>query len=353
MREIVVFAGPTLPRAEIHRVTQADVRVLPPVAQGDVARLAALPAGRRPGWIAVVDGVYERVPAVWHKEILWALSRGIWVGGAASMGALRAAELAPYGMVGVGEVYAAAVAGELLDDDEVAVAHLGPEDDHRPVSVAMVDIRATLAAAVAEGVLDAAAARSLVALAKGLHYPDRRWPALVAEAPALREWLPGRRRSVKAADARALLELVRTRPEPPVPAWHLEETAQWRAVRAAIGVGAADPAVSAALLDALHREGGHPEPAVAATLRLLAARHYPRPVGAARAEWVERVRAHVPAADLADLDEEGLGRLAADQAALVAACADVEADLPGAIVDVLRMRGEYAARLARLTDPGA
>ena len=91
-----------------------------------------------------MDGVFERVPAVWHKEILFALSEGIHVYGAASMGALRAAELDRFGMRGVGEVYRAYADGVLEDDDEVAVAHAGAEDGFRPISDSMVDIRATL-----------------------------------------------------------------------------------------------------------------------------------------------------------------------------------------------------------------
>ena len=57
--------------------------------------------------IAIIDGYFERMAAVWHKEILVALEKGIAVWGAASMGALRAAELAPFGMVGVGAIYQA------------------------------------------------------------------------------------------------------------------------------------------------------------------------------------------------------------------------------------------------------
>ena len=45
--------------------------------------------------IGIIDGYFERVPSVWHKEILWAMAEGIHVFGSASMGALRAAELLP------------------------------------------------------------------------------------------------------------------------------------------------------------------------------------------------------------------------------------------------------------------
>ena len=54
--------------------------------------------------IGLVDGYFGGAAAVWHKEILYALSLGVRVLGASSMGALRAAECAAYGMEPVGEI---------------------------------------------------------------------------------------------------------------------------------------------------------------------------------------------------------------------------------------------------------
>ena len=48
------------------------------------------------------------------------MAAGTQVFGAASMGALRAAELAPFGMIGVGAIFAAYRDGRLTGDDEVA-----------------------------------------------------------------------------------------------------------------------------------------------------------------------------------------------------------------------------------------
>src|SRR6185503_3993378 len=97
--------------------------------------------------IALIDGYFERMAAVWHKEILLALERGIAVWGAASMGALRAAELAPFGMVGVGTIYRAFARGDLVADDEVAVAHLPAEQGYRSISDALVNLRDGIARA--------------------------------------------------------------------------------------------------------------------------------------------------------------------------------------------------------------
>src|SRR5262249_44516336 len=114
---LVVFTGPTLSAAEAS--AELEALYLPPVAQGDVYRAAL----QGPRAIGIIDGTFERDPAVWHKEILWAMERGIRVFGSASMGALRAAELASFGMEGVGAIFAAYRDGVLEDDDEVAVAH--------------------------------------------------------------------------------------------------------------------------------------------------------------------------------------------------------------------------------------
>src|SRR5437763_12688169 len=124
---IYVFTGPTLSADEGR--AELDAVYLPPVSQGDLYRVAR----RSPQAIGIVDGYFERVPAVWHKEILWALTRGIHVYGSASMGALRAAELDVFGMVGVGEIFEAYRDGVLEDDDEVAVAHAYAEAGFRPV----------------------------------------------------------------------------------------------------------------------------------------------------------------------------------------------------------------------------
>ena len=153
MRPAVVFLGPTLAHDEARTVLDAEF--LPPAAHGDVLRAAF----RRPQAIGIVDGVFEHVPAVWHKEILFALSEGIHVYGAASMGALRAAELDRFGMRGIGEVYRAYADGVLEDDDEVAVAHAGAEDGFQAMSDPMVDIRATLDAAVSNGIVERAHGR--------------------------------------------------------------------------------------------------------------------------------------------------------------------------------------------------
>jgi len=174
--DIVVFLGPSLPVAEARHILPA--RYLGPARCGDVLRALRL----RPRIIALVDGVFATTPAVWHKEILLALERGVAVFGASSMGALRAAELAPFGMVGIGEIFEGYRDGTCTDDDEVALVHGPAEFGHRPLSDAMVNIRATVARAVAAGVIAAASGERVVACAKSTFFEHRSLEAAIEQA---------------------------------------------------------------------------------------------------------------------------------------------------------------------------
>ncbi len=236
-----IFVGPTLALSEARDAL--DAVYLPPAAQGDVYRVAQ----QRPLVIGIIDGYFATVPAVWHKEILWAMSQGSHVFGSASMGALRAAELAAFGMEGVGAIFEAYRSGDLEDDDEVAVAHGGPDKGYPSLSAALVNMRATLAAAEASRVVSPATRAALDAAAKSLFYPERSWPRVVTlgqtlglparELDALREWLPTGEVDQKRADALAMLTAIRERLaaglEPKRVAYHFEETVFWEAARKA------------------------------------------------------------------------------------------------------------------------
>jgi hypothetical protein len=242
MSDTYVFLGPSLPVADAVRVLPGAV-YLPPVAVGDVY---ALVRDVRPRRIAIVDGYFERMAAVWHKEILWALEHGVAVSGAASMGALRAAELRSFGMTGVGRVYAAYARGRLVADDEVAIVHGPAEMGYVAMSTAMVDLRAGLATAVRRGAITARSGDRLIELGRAMFYRDRSWESLIGAAAGA---VPARQRaalaalvaaglpSQKAADARALLRQLagerRARPgarpgtRQAKPRWTMERTWFW------------------------------------------------------------------------------------------------------------------------------
>ena len=206
---IAVFAGPSLAGVEL---PLPFVR-LPPAGAGDLLRW--LP--QNPCTLLLIDGVFDARAAVFHKEILILLARGFRVLGAASMGALRAAELDGFGMVGVGAVYRAFRGGRLTSDAEVAVLHAPAELGAAALTVALVDVRATLQAAIRARVIGVKAARVYLARTAAVPYRERDWTSLQA-AGAFAEWLPRGRVGLKTRDAVAALEvareLARTPPEP-------------------------------------------------------------------------------------------------------------------------------------------
>jgi hypothetical protein len=207
--DLIVFLGPSLPEEDARALVPC--RVLPPARQGDVWRALSL----RPKAIALVDGVFEAQPSVWHHELLAALDAGVAVFGGASMGALRAAELARHGMVGVGLIFEAYHRGELVDDAEVALLHADAEHGFRPLTVPLVNVRHAARQAQGARVLAPREAQALVDAAAALFYQDRTWPrvlAAVGEAwrPATRAkwdaWAAKGFEDLKREDARACLQ---------------------------------------------------------------------------------------------------------------------------------------------------
>ena len=226
---IHVFAGPSLPPP----ARPSDPRLVwrPPARAGDMLVLEAQPGDR----VVLIDGLFDTSPAVRHKELLILLARGVAVIGAASMGALRAAELAEFGMIGVGDVFTAFASGRLIGDDEVALLH-GPERlGWAPMTEPLVNVRATLIRAVRARALAPADARRLRALAAGIFYQHRTWAAVLETAASeglggealarFERWLPGGRVDLKARDAQravafALTADLPTVQRPPPPATH-------------------------------------------------------------------------------------------------------------------------------------
>jgi hypothetical protein len=142
--KILVYLGPSLPLAEARRILpQAVYR--PPCKQGDIVTDVV---NLQPNRIILIDGVFRDNLSPWHKELTYAVQYpGVKaVYGAASMGALRAAELDWLGMVGIGKIYEWYRTGITEDDSEVALSYAvrdGPDGPLcYPNTVPLVDIRA-------------------------------------------------------------------------------------------------------------------------------------------------------------------------------------------------------------------
>jgi hypothetical protein len=375
---VFVFTGPTLSPEEAS--PEMDAVYLPPVSQGDVYRATL----ERPRAIGIIDGYFECVPAVWHKEILWAMIQGIHVYGSASLGALRAVELAAFGMEGVGAVFEAFRDGRLEDDDEVAVAHGPAETGYRPLSVAMVNIRFTLSAAVKAGTIASATGAALERIGKSLFYPDRTYRRILegaaaegvpeGELHAFREWLPRGEINQKRADALAMLRRMRERlaadPGPKRVIYSFEYTDMWDHARRHAGQfaleegGPPTTVVLERLLDELRLEGeAFVRARQGALLRFLAVEKawgqglsatpetldatietFRRERGLLEVDQVERWR------EEQHLDPDEFTRVMEDEARLRMLETGTEREVTSHISDHLRVTGEYGRLLARARD---
>ena len=194
----IVFAGPSLGGSTM--ALPDGVALRGPARRGDVLRAAI----ERPAAIGLIDGLFETTPSVWHKEIIQVMAEGIAVYGAASLGALRAAELAPFGMVGIGAIAQAYRTGQIERDDAVMVSHAPAELGHRAMTLALVDAEH----AIAQVEMAADDRALLLRLARRMSFRDRSW-ALIGDAfrqatgrdlPPIDQWL-----SLKRKDAELLL----------------------------------------------------------------------------------------------------------------------------------------------------
>jgi hypothetical protein len=126
----VIYVGPSLYQCKPDPLPGELWRG--PAGQGDILKDVITIAPRQ---IVLIDGVFHQSLAVWHKEIVYALLAQTIVIGAASMGALRAAEMHRYGAVGIGRVFEMYRDGE--EDDSLVAMSFEPET-FRPLSQAPI-----------------------------------------------------------------------------------------------------------------------------------------------------------------------------------------------------------------------
>ena len=226
---IVVFAGPSLTPDD--RAAHPGITFRPPAEQGDI--LVAAHHGATA--IGLIDGYFGDRLAPHQKEILEALSMGIPVLGAASMGAMRAAELAPFGMIGVGAIFKGYRDGSIECDAEVAVSHGPQELGFPPTSVSMADVRATARTLIDRELIGSETARQIIAVALDLHFTARTRATLTKAlddlSPGLAATFDTHRTEQKRHDAQELLRLILSpdlaKPETPAP----PRTSYYKAIR--------------------------------------------------------------------------------------------------------------------------
>lgn len=209
-RRNIVFLGPSLGLAEARGICpEAEFR--PPIRFGDLYALSC----DTPGQALIVDGVFHDDTPVWQREILQAIQDGWRVFGASSMGALRALELEPYGMIGLGTVFEWYRSGQIEGDDEVALMHAIAEMDYCELTLPLVDVRHVLDGLKAEGALTPAQTSGILGAFKRMGHETRTTDALSAlvraqggDAAAVRARLSDPAQRLKAQDARLALRVL-------------------------------------------------------------------------------------------------------------------------------------------------
>jgi hypothetical protein len=205
----ILHVGPTMPDAQQRA---GDIVVRRPAVQGDIFQ--AVEDGATV--IGIVDGGFEYTAPIWHKEILYALSAGVTVLGAASMGALRAAECHAFGMIGVGKIFRQYATGIRVDDADVAQLHGPAELGWMALSEPLVNVSATIDGLAEHNVVTHEEALQLNAIARSIFFKDRTWQSIIAlagfidagRAPAFAQGLRAFSINQKRADALDLLTVM-------------------------------------------------------------------------------------------------------------------------------------------------
>jgi len=204
----VAYVGFSISADDGRRIVDADFR--PPVRRGDLPKLSDDVTH-----VAIIDGVILSDAAVGHREIIALLERGVKVIGGGSMGALRAAELSGFGMIGVGSVYEEYASGRAEGDDEVLLAF--DPATLAPLSEPLINLRLNLSRAVELGVISRGGADAVLDRLRKLFYVERTVPAMMSiaeralasdEAAAFRSFVSDGLTDYKRNDAIAVLTLL-------------------------------------------------------------------------------------------------------------------------------------------------
>jgi hypothetical protein len=159
----IVFSGPSIGEAEVHRLAAATHA--PPIKRGDLAAVDDYDV------IVILDGEFGQNMSVSPKEILAVLDQGKTVIGASSMGALRASELDRCGMIGVGWVYDYFRRSAVRRDADVALVY--SPFDFKPMTVPMVDIEYWMQQVSAAGLIRNRERAHLLKAARKIFFADR------------------------------------------------------------------------------------------------------------------------------------------------------------------------------------
>jgi hypothetical protein len=174
-RKTFGFVGPTGSTDELRKMY--NISWVPPIKKGDIYEIVKFEDVRN---IIIIDGYFRNTSAVWHKEIMWAMQKGVTVCGCSSMGALRAAELAEVGMLGFGKIFESYCSKQFYPfddvfdaDDEVAILHSPVQLNYRPITIPLVNVRASLYKALESNIATPEEVDNILKISRGIYYQRR------------------------------------------------------------------------------------------------------------------------------------------------------------------------------------
>lgn len=162
----VIFADTTISSTELLQILPEKYDIYGAIKRGD---LISLINNQKILEVIIIDGVFGQQSSITHKEILYALYKGVKIIGLSSMGALRASELYEFGMIGYGEIFELYKTGQIDADDEVAVSSI-KKNNNCYVSIPLINIRKT--------VDKYQLSKEIFFKAKEIFYAERSWDRL-------------------------------------------------------------------------------------------------------------------------------------------------------------------------------
>jgi len=187
---VTIFLGPSLAHDRAQEILSGNY--YPPARLGDIYNLL----GTGVETIILIDGIFHSTPSVWQRELLTAVSQGIKVIGASSMGALRAAELCTFGVIGCGTIFGWYKSGTIDGDDEVALIHEDESKKFRKLSEPLVNIRHNLAKAAEQKYITVDESVELVAYSKKFSYWHRSYN-LLFQSQLAKTWTTDKQKKLR------------------------------------------------------------------------------------------------------------------------------------------------------------
>ncbi len=171
---IAIFLGPSLSVKDAKRILQAQY--YPPLKRGDISRVIE----KGIECLGIIDGTFYHTLSVSSFEILSALREGINVVGASSMGALKAVECSPFGMIGVGKIFEWYQSEKIDAEDEVAITY--NSKTFEATSDPLVNMRFAFSKAVDLKIISQKEKQNLLKIANKIYFPQRNYQSVFKEA---------------------------------------------------------------------------------------------------------------------------------------------------------------------------